>query len=49
MFSYSKFEIYNIFSRVYQANDISDNDVGAFILRLFYVQNHEDSSLFVGV
>ena len=41
--SYLKFEGNNIFSKVYQIDDINQNDVDAYILRLFYNQNHEES------
>ena len=39
-----KFEIDNIFSEVYQIDDVNENDVAAIISRLFCLPNHEESS-----
>ena len=33
----------------YQINDVLENDIDAIISRIFYVQDHEDSSWFFGV
>ena len=48
-FSFIKRCIDNIFVRKYQIADFEDNDFDAIVSRLFYVQDREDATWFMGL